>query len=475
MRSRYAHTTFLAGAALLVAAAGCAGSGATKAGGGAEGKPLVLQLETEDDLSVSGAPEFAKAVERLSGGSMRIAFVQAGRGAQVDFERGVIEDVREGRAQLGIVGVRVWDTLGATSFQALVAPFLVDSQELQRRVLESPLAVRMLDGVEAAGVVGVAVLPGPLRRPFGVSRALAGPEDYRGATIGIRPGGVAQAAFRALGAAPKGYVPGALAGFDGAELDATTIAYNDLERRTLTANVVLWPKPYSIVMNRTASAALTPAQRELLRRAGREAAVPELRQVERAEATSLSEMCRRGRPSFVTASASELAALRSAVRPVYRRLERDALTKELIAAIAELRAEEPAAPKLACVGTDSTSAKARADALAGRWETTWTRDKLIAAGIEPRDAEAMSGHHTAQFAGGRFRFQGDPGSGNSARGTYEIEGDVIRLVFETGIAVQHGRPYELKWNVYRGLLTFAAVPRREALQAFLTVPYTRVH
>ena len=53
--------------------------------------------------------------------------------------------------------------MGVTSFQALLAPFLVDSLELERRVLESPLATRMLEGVEQAGVVGIALLAGPLR------------------------------------------------------------------------------------------------------------------------------------------------------------------------------------------------------------------------------------------------------------------------------------------------------------------------
>ena len=177
-------STVLAAVALFAAAAACAGSDADKAGGEPKAKPIVLTLESEDDLILSGAPEFADALERLSSGSMRIEFVAAGRGAQVNYDRGVVQDVRDGKAQLGIVGVRVWDTLGVTSFQALLAPFLVDSQALQRRVLESPLAVRMLDGIETARVVGVAVLPGPLRRPFGISRILAGPEDYQGAKIG---------------------------------------------------------------------------------------------------------------------------------------------------------------------------------------------------------------------------------------------------------------------------------------------------
>ena len=56
----------------------------------------------------------------------------------------------------------------------MLAPFLVDSLELERRVLESPLATRMLEGVEHAGLVGIALLPGPLRSPFGISHLLSG-------------------------------------------------------------------------------------------------------------------------------------------------------------------------------------------------------------------------------------------------------------------------------------------------------------
>src|SRR5262245_49432979 len=243
-----ARRVTLATAAALVAcvmSTGCGGSG-DKAGG-EQGKPVVLTLESEDDLSQSGAPEFAEAVERLSGGSMRIDLVRANRSLEVQYERGLVDDVRTGKANLGIVGVRVWDTIGVDSFRALLAPLLVDSYELERRVIESDEGKRMLDGVERAGVVGIALLAGPLRRPLGLSRPLLGPEDYRGETVAIRPGGVARETFGALGARAKGYVPGDLAGFDAVEIDPNTIDYNGWEG-VLTTNVVLWPKPYSIVM-----------------------------------------------------------------------------------------------------------------------------------------------------------------------------------------------------------------------------------
>lgn len=166
--------------------------------------PVVLTLATGDEAF---AAAYAEAVSRLSGGTMRID-VRVGRGAQANYDRFTVDDVRKGKAQLGSVGARVWDTLGVTSFRALLAPFLVDSLALRRRVMQSPLVPRLLAGLDRAGVVGLAVVPGPVRRPFGVTRPLAGPQDYRGATIGIKFGGVARATLDALGANVKGSSPG---------------------------------------------------------------------------------------------------------------------------------------------------------------------------------------------------------------------------------------------------------------------------
>ena len=471
MTNRRASRGALAAAALLAVAAGCGGSGGDKAGGAARERAVVLTLESEDDPQLTPAPEFAEAVERLSGGSVRIQVVPAGRSNEIDFERGVVEDVRNGKADLGIVGVRVWDTLGVPSFRALLAPFLVDTFELEGRALERPEADRMLDGVEQAGVTGVALLPGPLRRPFGISRELRGLADYRGATIGIRPGGVARDALHALGATAALNARGTLAGLDGVELDPATIAYNDYDRHALTANVVLWPKPFSIVMNRGAHDALSPGHRELLRRAGREARAAELRRVAGDEATAVAELCRRGRSSLVVATAADVAGLRAAVRPVYRELERDPDARRLIAWIEGRRRGSHV---LRCPKAPG-GAQAASTGIDGRWETTWTRDGLIAVGLARRDAVAIAGHHTVDFHDKRFRFEGDPGSGRSAEGSYVVDGDVVRFTFRAGgAALQLGRVYELKWSVYRDSLTFSAVPGSEPLLAFLTAPYRRL-
>ena len=234
-------------------------------------EPVVLTLVTGDELWAS---EFAAAVKRLSGGTIQID-IRAGGDALLDYERRHVENVRAGKADLVSVGARAWDRLGVTSFQALVAPFLVDSVALERRVLESPLVERMLEGVEPLDLVGLAVLPGLLRRPFGLSRPLLGPDDYAGATFGIRYGGVARDTIEALGATAKGYRS---APWLDSTAPSSTCGRSRVTATTrpgqLTANVVLWARPETIVIGRKAFDRLPSAQQEILRRAGRETLAP---------------------------------------------------------------------------------------------------------------------------------------------------------------------------------------------------------
>ena len=100
------------------------------------------------------------------------------------------------------------------------------------------------------------------------------------------------------------YVPGVLSGLDGTDSNPKAIDYNSWEG-ALTTNVVLWPKPYTIVMNRDAFDALTSEQQEILRDAGREALAPELDELVRDSSEALSAACARGALTLVSASAAD--------------------------------------------------------------------------------------------------------------------------------------------------------------------------
>ena len=270
-------------AATAVVVGGCfGGDDSDKAGGEQQPDAVVLTLANRDPDTLD-LGEFAREVARQSNGSLRIEFKNGWREGRVDYEPRTIEDVRDGKVDLAKVGARAFDLVGVNSLQPLVAPFAVDSYALERRVLHSPLAARMLRGVEQVDLVGVALLPGDLRKPLGFTRRLVEAADYRGATIGTRVSELGGRTFRALGAKPEYFEPGGdISSFDGTEVGLTGVEGDRLDgpARTLAANVNLWPRVLAIVMNREAYDALSDDQREALRAAGRAALDPAIERVE---------------------------------------------------------------------------------------------------------------------------------------------------------------------------------------------------
>jgi TRAP-type C4-dicarboxylate transport system substrate-binding protein len=230
-RSRTRAVTLLAALAVALAASACTGSGVDKAGGTRTEPPVVLTLADHEH-----APDqiqfWIEEVQRRTGGSLRIQVTNRWRDQEVAYDKATIADVQAGKVQLAKVAARAYDTVGVTSFQALLAPLLIDNQTLEQRVLESELAGQMLAGTSKLGLVGLAVLPTDLNKPLGLSRPLLAVSDYRGARIGVRKGEVAKATFTALGATPVGYVPGGpLSGLDGVELGLETIEGSDYDRQ----------------------------------------------------------------------------------------------------------------------------------------------------------------------------------------------------------------------------------------------------
>ena len=73
--------------------------------------------------------------------------------------------------------------MGDEDFTPLVTPFAITSLEQQERVLRFPAARNMLRSLGRPGLQGIALLPGELRYPAGVTRDAVRPADFRGATV----------------------------------------------------------------------------------------------------------------------------------------------------------------------------------------------------------------------------------------------------------------------------------------------------
>ena len=325
--TRTALTSLLAVAAL----AGCGSQNSDRAGGAKPVKAKVLTMaNVNGELGELAA--FNEAVGRVSGGRLKIKWLnEYGSGRDGIAEVNLIRDVSAGKADLGWAGTRVFDELGVPAFNPLHAPMLIDSYELEEKVLEDGLADPMLASLGELELQGIGVLPGPLRRPLG-KRPLRDPDDWAGDRIGSSGGEQIAAALRALGATRVLESPhGTTEGLDGFESHVAAVGDDHFQFPYLTGNLVLWARPLVLF----AGPDVSSDDLAVLRKAAKEA-IPATIAVSRSlETEGLSEICP-AKLEVVTASAGQLDGLRAAFGPVYDELERDPAASRAVTRIQEL-------------------------------------------------------------------------------------------------------------------------------------------
>ncbi|MFI6831798.1 TRAP transporter substrate-binding protein [Kribbella sp. NPDC050241] len=359
------HTTKLRGwatvavvAGLILAGTACRGPARDRAGGNADGKTRVLTFAQPNDEAPVQLKAWAGNVDRRSGGSLRIEFKNSWRDSEADYESGTVRDVQERKVDMAWVGARVLDKAGVTSFQALLAPMLVDSYDLEEKVFEAGIPAQMLQGLDAIDVVGIGVLPGPLRRVLGVRKPLVTPEAFAGTTVAIQDSALAATTLHAWGAESRAVPSGAeLDGVDGYEQQLDSILGNHYAAtaRYVTANVNLWPRPLVLLMGEDADKALDDSQRKTLRDAVDDVLPPTFGALRAEDGTATSGLCQAGM-TFTVASAENLRDLRRTLQPVYDQLGTNDKTSAWLAAIEELKAAVAAGPDLAtCSGTGSAT------------------------------------------------------------------------------------------------------------------------
>jgi TRAP-type C4-dicarboxylate transport system substrate-binding protein len=451
-----ARTPWLAGlaAAVLLTLSGCGSNSHSKAGAAKRVEhPAILRLVGPGGSDPIGV--WVQAVESLSHGKVRIRPGHS-PAPTVDMERRLVADVRSGRRQIAYVGARAFDLFGNHAFQALAAPTLVDSYALEEKVLASPLAGQMLTSIKPLGVVGIAILPGPLRRMLGVRRSFATPGDFRGAVVGYVKSALSTDALHALGASPRPTPPGGpLAGLDGLEQQLGLIAANGYmeQARSITVAPALWPRPYVVIMNPRVYARLSPNQREVLRTALSHVSPGYVDALRQSEESAARQLCR-AHARFIEADAAQF---RAAFAPVYAQLDRDPRTASYIAQIEKLKSGIAPEATPRC-GAQHTAVTRRAAPIDGVWRTTRAP--------EPHVQPENYGTIIRVFDRGRYaKQQWSRRACTWAYGTYTLHGNAIRLVnvkaggiAPTNTNAKPGETIPLLWNVYRGKLSLPNAP-----------------
>lgn len=456
-------------AATVLLAAACGGHDSDKAGGGGAVEPTVLTFALTTGTPPLQVQSWAEALAEASNGNVTINFEAGWRDGEPDFEIGTIADVQSGKVDMAWVGARAFDRVDVDSFQALLAPLLVDSHDLQAAVFEAGIPERMLAGVDDIDLVGIGVLPGPMRKVLGVDKPFLGPADFAGAVVGMNDSALSEQTLVALGATPRAMVASTqLDGVEGYEQQLASIVGNHYAAvaEYVTGNLNLWPRPLVIVIGTQAYESLTAGQQGALRDASAAAVADALHGSRSEDTIAVASLCRDGM-TLAVASDDDLSELRRAVEPVYEQLLADAQTKAHLEAIQALKDDLDAGPDTATCATAKPSADEQtASQLNGTYQWTLTDDDALEHG-EPGDKtpEALESWYpttfTAELDNGRWSLAQTADHGVDG-GTYEEFRDRVVFTWDAGLELT------FTYNVDdAGNLTLSPVQPMEVGDAFV--------
>ncbi len=479
-RRRLAWLGAVAVVALVVPLAGCSTTGdqaeaaGGKAGGGLPAEPVVLRML--NPVSEWESEDFVKAVDEVSNGALRIDVVDYWHADDTDAptrEQSLFRAVRNNEAPLGLNAARTWHDQGITTFDALIAPMLIDRPELQTAVLHSNIAADMLAGLDDPELTGLGILPGFMRHPAGITHPFVDVSDFQGAAFLTPPGAVGERSLEALGAIPTPSM-GELdpTTFDGSEEKLSTVSENKAAH-SITTNVTFWPRPMIVYGNSTALAGLSEQNRTFLAQAAEATVTTKTASVNAFEQEGVGVLCRTGAFAFETANATQLAELRNRIEPVYQWLRQDAATAGFLDRIQQLADTVPVdtayqapidctAAVRSQVATPTVTALLPPTPIDGTYTVSTTVDNLAAAGVPPggRIAENWG---DAVFVFDRGRFATTSHNDQAcvwAYGRYTIDGNTMVWDFEGGggqapnnAANKPGEEFGFNWSLYRDVLT----------------------
>jgi TRAP-type C4-dicarboxylate transport system substrate-binding protein len=302
---------------------------------GSRGKGLNLRFANALGQPIAELRWFADEVAELSNGEMQVEFHNHWTTtANSREETSTIASVARGEADLSWAGTRAFGCLGARWLDPLQAPLLFQSYEAVHAVCRDGLMFEMLDPLQLIGLIGLAILPGALRKPFAFTRRLIDPRDYEGARLRIHESLVADATYRVLRAEPVLLSPDDMSyrpetKVDGMDLQTAAIVSWGVSG-SVTFNVNLWPRTLALVASRKTHEWLGPDEKQLLSRAAENALNRALDGLDGQAERDRSELPRS--VGIVTASDEQLTRLRDQVEPVYEELRthpdtRDGLQK----------------------------------------------------------------------------------------------------------------------------------------------------
>jgi hypothetical protein len=373
---------------------------------------------------------------------------------------------------IGYLPARAWALAGVGDFKALLAPFVLTTQQASIALASSPLATSILQTLPHS-VVGLALVPQETRRVLAV-RPPTSLEALKGMRIRIVDNPQTAADMRAVHATPVQHVSSQEASgllvvrkLDGVESNAGSILGNAYQ--TKAHYLSTWSpfaKFQTIVVSRKTWNRLSTDHRAALRAAARDAVAAAIKALPATEREDLLNLCAAGvQPA--EASQDALAAIAGAMSSATPQLS-DPAAGELLGRLLALpgtgvqplatplpkRCLEPAPPQQQATGGPTIPS--------GVYTVTISAEEWLKGNvINPDFKTAITYVTTLNKDGTWFQTQKPnyPDQG-PFRGTYTVHGD--KAIFVMTSAGVHGEnsiaaPETVKWRFFDGKLTLKNV------------------
>lgn len=421
----------LAPAATLLMLAAATGCQAQDRAGGTAGDPRVtLDFAQPNDQPDEALRLWALEVDRESKGTVKIHFdnnYANNDAVGAGYEKKTVADVASGKVDAGWVGARAFDQLGVSSFVPLLAPMLIDSQSLQGKVFEAGIPDQMIGGIAKLGIHGVGTLPGPMRVVLSTGSPLISPEAFRGRVVGSADSALARRTYAALGATMTPEPSSAdISDLDALEAHMSYVEGAHFEEsggKSVVGNLDLWPRILVLFVGDHAWGKLSPHQQQVLTHAAHTVLPSAVRAARDSDTHSATLECAAGL-EMPQATSAQLAAFRSAFRPVYDEISTVARKRDWLDQIEKIKSRLGQGPDAATCHRSTTPSASSALLPDGTY--TSNRDgKVGCVNFQPTKFKMIIDHgivrtyHRDPTTHGRFEL--------GAKGTLTVFKDTLEI------------------------------------------------
>ena len=293
------------------------------AGPAAAQNPIVIKFShvvAPDTPKGKGSLKFKELAEKYTNGKV---VVEVYPNSQLYKDNEELQALQLGAVQMLAPSLAKFGPLGVREFEVFDMPFILPSKAALRKVTDGPLGAKLMGMLQPKGIVGLAYWDNGFK-DMSANKPLRTPADFRGLKMRIQSSKVLEAQMRALGAIPQvmafsevyqALATGVVDGTENPPSNEYTQKMHEVQKYTTHSEHGY--VGYAVITNKRFWDSLPADVRANLSKAMAEATAftNDIAQKENDEA--LDEIKKSGKSQIITLTATEKAAWRKALEPVY--------------------------------------------------------------------------------------------------------------------------------------------------------------